>query len=448
MPISIPLERQLIALLIRDPKFASSILEILSEDTFSHPQHKFIVRLLKEHFTKFKNMPSLEAFLDTTLTENPSLTQEEKKILGSILLEVFGDLNIPDELYIKDKVNHIVQSAALRNAIATAGILLEEGKVEEIYSTLEKTKNLLSLNQKGPIDFVETFEASLNGLIEFEKAKKIPTGFQNLDNLVRGVGCGELAIVIAATNVGKSIYLSNLAINAIKTGHRTLLVSLELSELDTFARLAASLLSLPTNELIDSKEEAMKRKELLLQTFKGNFFISAYPTKGLTLSQLNGIIKQFEMLHGKLDLLVLDAAENLRTRGNDLRAETVDLYQRLRGLAGENQIAIWTCSQANRIGMQAYRVRDIHAAESIDKIFTADLVISISQTEEEYPHRARLFLVKSRKSRKFVEIPLLIDYTTARILEQPGFVLQGEMSAEQISQVRLNIGIPPEELIV
>ena len=58
-------------------------------------------------------------------------------------------------------------------------------------------------------------------------------------------------IFAGPTNVGKSIFLSNVATNAAEAGNKVLVVSLEMSEMIYSKRITSKLTSLPINRLQD-----------------------------------------------------------------------------------------------------------------------------------------------------------------------------------------------------
>lgn len=442
MILNTKLEKQLLALLIQDKTFASTIIHYLSEEAFSYPLHKFVFGLLKAHYEKYDTLPTSDALLSTVIEKRPNFSKVELEAFAKLVFEVFEDRKIPDAAFLKDNVRQFVQLAVLRNAICKAGVLVEQGKVEEIYESLEKTRLAASSTTDAFKDLASNFQLSLEFLKNRETQDKISTGMPNLDIALNGGLCiGELGVVLGGVNTGKSMLLDNLALNASKNNKRVLLISLELSEVDTFARIASCLLRVVTNNLFKLTQEDLDKVMPAFNSLKEKLYISAYPTKSLGIQQIGALVKRFEVLHGKLDLLILDSADNLRTRGQDLRIELGDMYQRLRGICGENKIALWTCSQVNRQGMQAYRVRDIHTSESIDKIFTADVVVTLSQSESEYPDSARLFIAKSRRTQKYHEIPLFLQYDMAMIQEQPGFRLTQTLSADQVIALKNSLGI-------
>jgi replicative DNA helicase len=92
------------------------------------------------------------------------------------------------------------------------------------------------------VSAVTLAEATSRSLSEQDS---VPTGFLDLDNLIGGLGPGQLIAIGAGPGVGKSAFVFNLAWNAVNgTAHAALLVSLE----HTCAQVAKRLLAAESRE--------------------------------------------------------------------------------------------------------------------------------------------------------------------------------------------------------
>ena len=76
------------------------------------------------------------------------------------------------------------------------------------------------------------------------------------------------------------------------------------------------------------------------------------------------------------------------------------LAQELRGLAVENDLAVWTATQTNRQGKSVDIIKDTELADSYGKIRTCDFVISLNQNAEERDEgEGRVHVMKNRNGR-------------------------------------------------
>jgi len=76
--------------------------------------------------------------------------------------------------------------------------------------------------------------------------------------------------------------------------------------------------------------------------------IKYFPTKSATVQTLSSHLNQIELQGITPDLVIVDYADILRGIGTEKRHILENIYEDLRGLAGEYEVPIWTASQANR----------------------------------------------------------------------------------------------------
>ena len=97
------------------------------------------------------------------------------------------------------------------------------------------------------------------------------------------------------------------------------------------------------------------------------------------------------------DLVIVDYADLLSGKGRERRIELGNIYEDLRGLAGEQNLPIWTASQANRSSLTDDVIGAEKIAEDYSKIMTADFVISLSRKiEDKLAGTGRWHVIKNR----------------------------------------------------
>ena len=124
--------------------------------------------------------------------------------------------------------------------------------------------------------------------------------------------------------------------------------------------------------------------------------------------------------HGGCDVILVDYADLLKpkARREDRRFELTDLYENLRGLAGELQIPIWTASQSNRMSVGSRVLGIDSVAEDFNKVAIADIAITVNQTREEIiGHRLRYIVVGSRIGESNVVVECSADWKTSSVIE-------------------------------
>jgi len=91
------------------------------------------------------------------------------------------------------------------------------------------------------------------------------------------------------------------------------------------------------------------------------------------------------------------------------------IYEQLRGMAVERNMAVCAYSQSNRLGMAAKLIDMGKVAEDFSKTMTADTIITYNQTDAEYKlGLARLFVAKAREDEKHFQVLISQSYAMAQ----------------------------------
>ncbi len=432
------LESIVLRTMFHDPKFVDRVVYLVEENHFSKLHHRFLYKIILDFHKTFRRVPTFEEFNVELVRALQTVPEEDRSPIVDSLEKILTDSSPGDPEYIITRLEEFVHQADIRLALAQAGLAFEEGDFEAAREFMKSPFVKTGNGNRLPKELVSTFDARIEERKEFETLRRIPTGIPSLDMVLNGgPGAGEIGTVIAPTSVGKSQALINLAANAIKQQKVSLYVTLELSGLKVASRMDSLLTGIPVNFLTQEEQE-LRGHEEGLKKYKDLFYSEQFPTGSLSVDRLIGFVKNFKRIRGQLDVLFLDYADLLSIgKHHDLRIALGNIYKSLRGLAQEEEIVVWTCSQANRAGFVADHVSEIHAAESIDKMFVADIVVSLNQRPEEYPNRMRLFVVKARDASKWLEIPLRCDFTRSRLWQDTDVPKsEGEITEAQEAHVK------------
>ena len=111
-------------------------------------------------------------------------------------------------------------------------------------------------------------------------------------------------------------------------------------------------------------------------------------------------------------MVIVDYADILMPTGNfrEKRHAIGNIYEDLRGLAGELEIPIWTASQANRSALEEDVIGADKVAEDYSKVMTADFVMSMSRkVEDKIANTGRFHVIKNRFGIDGVTYPSTIN---------------------------------------
>lgn len=182
--------------------------------------------------------------------------------------------------------------------------------------------------------------------------KGIPTGFYDLDGMLRGVKPGELIILAGRPSMGKTAGLVNVAVNVAAQGHGVYISSLEMSAEQLGYRIMSADASIESGRLRDGKVGQYE-----------------WPSLGESVTKLSGLpvwiddsfrqtpesvavnIQRINAENGGkiIDLAMVDYIQLMGDRGAGNRvAELGRISRGFKGMAKELGLSVWALSQLSR----------------------------------------------------------------------------------------------------
>ena len=397
--------------LLSDRAWAEQTLEVFDPTYFDLKYLNYLAERYFGHAKKYKVFPTLQLLVTIIRDE---LRIGTDSILRDQIIEYLTRMRAnpdPGDLqYVKEKSLDFCRKQALKQELVIAVDKLNAGKYEEIVEGLKKAVVVGTTPAIGH-DFFTDYESRFTLL----QRNAIATGLDELDRkeiLKGGLGSGELGVIVAATGVGKSHFLTMLGASALRAGYNVLHYTLELSEAMIGLRYDSNLCDIDNSDIIEKKQDvidAYKQQKL------GRLIIKEFPSNTATIYTLRAHIERLDIKGFRPDIILIDYADIMRsTRQYDsLRHELKLIYQELRAFATEKKIPIWTASQSNKEGSSSEIVDLSNMSEAYGKAMEADIVLSISRrSHEKSTGHGRLYVAKNRAGRDGLIFPIMID--TAR----------------------------------
>ena len=171
---------------------------------------------------------------------------------------------------------------------------------------------------------------------------------------------------------------------------------------------------------VESQNLKYHKEEVMEKLFKleGNLTIKYYPTKSCTVNTLSAHLKKVVTFGEKVDMVLVDYADIMRDvhKSSEMRHALGNIYEDLRGLAGELQVPIWTASQANRSALDEDVIEANKVAESYAIVMTADFVVSLSRKiEDKIGNTGRFHVIKNRFGPDGLTYPAKINTNIGKI---------------------------------
>ena len=410
---------------MRNQTFLEQIHDILDEKHYDSDSLKWVVKECKKYYDEYRKCITLDVFkVKTQEVENDVL----KVAIVENLKEIFRHMESPDLEFIQDKALDFFKNQTLKNAIIQSVDIMEsKGDFEQIKRLVDDALNAGTERNIGH-EYIQHIEDRYS-----ETAREtVPTGWDVIDDLTQGgLGGGELGVIVAPAGVGKTWVLAAIGANSMKTGKHIVHYSLELNESYVGLRYDSIFTGIANQNLKYHKEDVQSEMDKL----KGDLVIKYYPTKTASVNTLSAHLKRITTLGTQVDMVVVDYADILKDMGGskEVRHALGNIYEDLRGLAGEFQIPIWTASQANRSALDEDVIEATKVSESYQKIMTADFVMSLSRkVEDKIGNTGRFHVIKNRFGPDGITFPAKVDTNTGKMEIYEGGTVGGKEQQQKI----------------
>lgn len=326
------------------------------------------------------------------------LDMEHEDTVGEIY-ELYQDADFEPE-FTSDMVVQFAREQAAKNAVLEGVDDIKRGDLSKLLERIQEAVNVGQSIMAPGINFLD-----VDSWLYELWSDKVMTGFPFVDAILEGgLGPGELGVILAPVNRGKSMALVNIGYGAasIGSGKNVIHFTHEMSTGVVAKRYAARMVfKFPkrTDNLKEYKEELLYAAKRLMP---GNIRIVGGPER-MTVSELRHHVKRLIAEGFDPGLIVDDYADLLVStrRYKERRFELSDIYTELRALGAEFGVPVWTASQARRTALDREIITLQDIAEDIGKANVSDVIIALCQTHDEYDlERCRLFMAKVRDGKR------------------------------------------------
>jgi len=400
-------QSKIIASLMRDMKFMQTINDILSPEMFDSDSNKWLVNSISEYYEEYKKQPTLEVIkYQVDKIENEVL----KSGVVDKLREVWKNVEATDLEFVQSQTLDFCKNQSLKSAILESVDLLENKDYDGIKSIIDE-----AMKAGTERDIGQDYITSLDLRLEASARATTQTPWDVINDIMDGgLGEGELGVIVAPAGIGKSWTLQALGAGALKTDKTVVHYTLELNENYVGLRYDSIFTGVTTSNIKYYKEDVKSKIEKL----PGKLLIKYFPTKAASVQTIGSHLKQIELSGIKPDVVLVDYADILMPTGNfrEKRHAIGNIYEDLRGLAGELEVPIWTASQANRSALEEDVIGADKVAEDYSKVMTADFVMSMSRkVEDKIANTGRFHVIKNRFGVDGVTYPSTINTNIGQV---------------------------------
>tara|TARA_R100001440_G_scaffold67344_1_gene88609 strand:+ start:691 stop:2043 length:1353 start_codon:yes stop_codon:yes gene_type:complete len=390
---------KVLAAMFVDRTFLQQIADIIQSDYFESDANSWLLDILIDHFREYKTPPSKDVL-------KVKVTEIDNAILKTAVLEqlkeVFRYMESSDLTFVKDEILKFCKNQEIKRAIMDSVGLLKMGNYDEIKSKMDSA-------MKAGADTDIGHEYKKDVVARYNEAARhtVTTGWDVIDDLMDGgLAPGELGVVMAPAGIGKSWMLINIGANAIKQNKTVIHYTLELNENYVGQRYDSVITGIAAQNLKNYTDDIEEK----LRDISGELIIKYYPTKSVGVMGIKAHVEKTIMLGNKPDLIVVDYADLLKVSSKDKHEALEELYEDLRGMAGEYGVPVWTATQANRSALEDDIIEADKIASSYGKVMVSDFLMSLSRkVEDKLSGTGRGHVIKNRFGPDGITLPSKIN---------------------------------------
>lgn len=401
-------QTKVIASLISDRTFLQQTSDLLEPAYFESQANNWLADKILKYHNDYKNSPTPEVFKSLLVPVEDKLL---RTTIVDTLKEAFRLQNSPDLEYVKNETIEFCKNQKMKVAILTSVDLLKAGKFDQIKKTVDS-----ALKAGADKDVGHEYKDQIEERYSEGARNCVATNWDVINDIMSGgLANGELGVLVAPAGGGKSWGLINVAANAVKQGKTVIYYTLELNAFYVGRRIDAYLTKIPFQNL--QEEHSRERIQEAMEGLEGNLIIKYYPTRTASITTITSHIEKCISQGKKPDMIVLDYADLIRpSKAGDKRLELNDIYEDLRGVAGEYDIPIWTASQANRSATEEDVIEGNKVSESYNKVMVCDFIMSLSRKlNDKIGGTGRWHIIKNRFGPDGMTFPSKINTMTGHI---------------------------------
>ena len=425
---SVEFQSDLVAYLLSDKDIFRKYTKHIIPEYFTEYQLVDLMGISLEFFEKYQEIPTKSSLIN-------EITLSKKEINTYIeYIDTIYKFSY-NKNYVKDSLVKFIKVQAIYKGLKEAYNNMEKSD-EVIHIIEESVRKGKNLEFDSGYDYKDNIKKRIECLNRKERVNnQIPTLMLGIDrNTGGGIGAGELAIVVAKTGSGKTIFLCNIAVAACAIGKNVVYFTLEASEDLLAGRIDCNISKYYELE----KQEKLDKLISSVSRLEGELKIKELPSEITTSIDIANYVGDLIDSGFKPDLVIVDYLKLMASvrKFKETRESIGSIARGLINHIGKRfKIPVWTAHQSSEtdtpitISKTSKYRREVENLIGISGVSEAkvalsseaDFMISLNQTPEEEIRRPfqglRLYIMKNRLGPDHVIIPMEIDKARSIIRE-------------------------------
>jgi hypothetical protein len=416
---------------LTDNTYLNLLMEDFDKRWFSNSNIRLLLNLTIKHAKKYDKVPNkalLSAYIDKLSEKSPELIENKASILEeyneAMSLDIAQNCE-NDSLFVEKQILSYIREKSLYFAIMDNIDRIETKKdPTNCIKSFEKALGLTLYKDIGA-DYLENISTHFDELQS--KESKIPIGIPCLDRGMNGGISADgdcLFVFMAQPCLGKSLMLSNSAFSLLDSNGFAVIITLELSEKMYQRRFSAHISGDNIDTLQATREESEKKIKKYAVTHPGaKLVIKRFPENSITTMNLeNYLDRLIKEMNRTPDIIYIDYLNLMlpknKTYNSTMYERVGDVARDLRSLSLKYKRPVVTATQLNASGFNTGSVGLENTSESKIVAHTADVMISLTQEEDDIDAGIiNAQFLKNRYGKNHIRNRLAIDYENLKITD-------------------------------
>jgi replicative DNA helicase len=433
------IESLILKSLLLNEKYCRAVLPYIKADYFTDLIDKSIFKQISNFVDQYNEQPTIEA-IRVILSESSFLKEEEVSLaLDALDSFIDGEENIYD--WLLDKTEAFCKERAIHNAVLESIHIISDKKEKQDKGVIpDLLRDALAISFDPTVGHDYNLEHEERYEFYHRKEEKVPFDIEQFNDITKGgLSRKTLNIILAGTNIGKSLAMCHMAAANMIMGKNVLYITMEMAEEKIAERIDANLLDVSLDNLsLLSKSQYMNLIEKNKTRVAGRLIIKEYPTSSANVNHFRHLMHELELKKKfvpdivYIDYLNICSSSRIKMNPN-VNSYTMikSIAEELRGFAVEFNVPLVSATQTTRTGFASSDVEITDTSESFGLPATADLMIALINTEE--MEKMSQLMVKQLKNRyadkaKNKKFYVGIDRSKMRLLQLSDAVA-GDMSS-------------------
>lgn len=400
--------RLILSSLVKNKEYTKKVFPFIKAEYFDQESERIIFNLISQYINQYTALPSIDAI--SIELEQQALRQNIFDGCTECVTEMHAFDGKHEQQWLLDTTEKFCKDQSLFLALQHSIEIASELKSGKNSSLSETTIPKLLTEAIGI-----TFDESIGHDFFEDKEKryelyhtvesKIPFDIPIFNRITNGgLSKKTTSVILAGTNVGKTLIMCHMAANNLTDGKNVLYVTLEMSYDEIAKRIEGNLLNIPVNDISSlSKAQYIDGLDKIKTKTLGKLIIYDDLSGNGNTNLFKRVIDDLKVKKGFVpDIIYIDYLGAMSS--SIYKMGSVNTYtffksiaEEIRQMAKQYDVAAVTASQFNRSGFSSSDADMTNIAESFGINFSADLVFTAITSDE--LERLGQFEIKQLKNR-------------------------------------------------